>query len=213
MTAIRCVVSDFGGVLTTPLLPAFASFQQDIGVSPEAFRAAMARAAAAEDDGRPPLYALERGEMTEPEFMRRMEVALRAELDRDVSMREFSERFFAALQPNQALLEHYRSLRERGLRLAMITNNVREWEHRWRPLWRIDELFEVVVDSGFVGMRKPEPGIYELLLERVGLRADECVFVDDVPVNVEAAARLGFKTVLHHDTDATIAELEQLLAG
>ena len=212
MTAIRCVVSDFGGVLTSPLLPAFASFQEDIGVSPEAFRAAMTRAAA-EDGGAPPLYALERGEMTEPEFMRRMEAALRAELDRDVSMREFSERFFAALQPNEALLDYYRSLRERGLRLAMITNNVREWEHRWRPMLPIDELFEAVVDSGFVGMRKPEPGIYELLLERVELRAAECVFVDDVPVNVEAAAALGFATVLHHDTDATIAELEQLLAG
>ena len=208
----RCVVSDFGGVLTSPLLPAFASFQDDIGVSPQAFGAAMRRAAE-NDGGEHPLFALERGEMSEAEFIRRMEVALRAELDRDVSMREFSQRFFAALQPNEALFAYYRALRERGIRLAMVTNNVREWEPRWRPMLPVDEIFEVVVDSGFVGMRKPERGIYELVLTRLGLPATACVFVDDIEVNVEAAAALGFATVHHRDTDATIAELEQLLAG
>ena len=82
-----------------------------------------------------------------------------------------------------------RELRGRGLRTALLTNNVREWEPLWRAkLPEIDELFEVVVDSAFVGLRKPDPAIYELTLERLGgVRAERCVFVDDLDVNCEAA--------------------------
>ena len=72
--------------------------------------------------------------------------------------------------------------------MAMLTNNVREWEPLWRPMLPVDEIFETVVDSGFVGCRKPEPRIYALTLERVGAEAEACLFVDDVEVNCEGAA-------------------------
>jgi putative hydrolase of the HAD superfamily len=79
----------------------------------------------------------------------------------------------AAMQPNEPMLSYYRALhRERGIRLAVLTNNVREWQPRWRGPCRIDELFELVVDSSFEGVRKPEPEIYERTLARLGLPGD-----------------------------------------
>ena len=88
---------------------------------------------------------------------------------------------------------------------------MREWEPLWRAKLPVDELFETVVDSAFVGVRKPDPEIYALVLERLGLPAEACVFVDDLPRNVEAAAALGFATVRFHDTEQAIADLDALL--
>jgi len=209
MTPVRAVVSDFGGVLTTPLLHAFAAIQDEYGIPVGALGAALS--AAAEADGVHPLYELEKGRMTEAEFIRRVEDRLADELGRPVSMHDFNARYFAALQPNDALFAYFRTLRERGIRLALLTNNVREWEPRWRAMLPIDDVFEFVVDSAFVGMRKPEPEIYELTLSRLGLPADACAFVDDLERNVVAARQVGLHGVLHRDTDATIAELERLL--
>jgi len=129
-----------------------------------------------------------------------------------VSLHGFGARLMDALHPNQALLGYYRGLRERGIRLALLTNNVREWEPLWRPKLPIDALFETVVDSGFVGMRKPEPGIYELMLERLGLPGAACAFVDDLDVNIAAAREHGMHGVHFRDTDQAIAELDALLA-
>ena len=118
----------------------------------------------------------------------------------------------AELEPNEPLLAYYRSLRdERGIRLAILTNNVREWHDAWRTRLRIDELFELVVDSAFEGCRKPEPEIYALTLDRLGLPADACAFVDDVEVNVTAANEAGLHGIHFRDTDQAIAELDALL--
>jgi putative hydrolase of the HAD superfamily len=97
------------------------------------------------------------------------------------------------------------------MRLAILTNNVREWEPLWRTKLPIDEIFETVVDSAFVGVRKPDPAIYAIVLERLELPAEACVLVDDVAVNIEAARALGFAAVHFHDTDQAIAELDALL--
>ena len=124
------------------------------------------------------------------------------------------ETYFANLHPNEPMISYLRGLREEGLRLGLLTNNVREWEPLWRAkLPDVDELFEVIVDSGFVGMRKPEPEIYELTLERMGdgLRFEECLFLDDIEVNCEAARALGMTAVRFHDNDQAIAELEAAL--
>jgi putative hydrolase of the HAD superfamily len=209
MTTIRAVVSDFGGVLTSPLLDAFGAFQKDSGVSAAAIGAAMGAAAAA--DGRHPLFELEKGRITEAAFLAQLEAGLEAHLGRPVSLDGFGARLFAALEPNEPLFAYYRDLLGRGVRMAMLTNNVREWEQRWRALLPVDEVFELVVDSAFVGMRKPEPEIYALTLERLGLPAGACAFVDDLEINVDAARAAGMHGIHHRDTDATIAELEQLL--
>jgi putative hydrolase of the HAD superfamily len=207
---IQAVISDFGGVLTSPLLQAFDRVQDHIDVPGEAYGAAMAYSL--EHDGVHPLYALERGEITEAEFLARIGRGLEVALGRTVSLHGFGERLMDALDPNQELFDFYRGLKhERGLRFALCTNNVREWESRWRALLPIDDLFEVVVDSAFVGMRKPEPEIYTLTLERLALPADACAFVDDLAVNVEAARDAGIHGIVYTGTAQAIAELEALL--
>jgi putative hydrolase of the HAD superfamily len=128
-----------------------------------------------------------------------------------VALDGYGERLMGALRPNEPMFAYLRGLREKGLRLALLTNNVREWEPYWRPKLPVDELFEVVVDSGFVGMRKPEPGIYELMLERLGLPGDACAFVDDLEVNVAAAREHGMHGIVFRDADQAIAELDALL--
>jgi putative hydrolase of the HAD superfamily len=204
------VISDFGGVLTSPLMHAFNLVQDDLDVPVEAYGKAMAHSL--ERDGVHPLFALERGEITEAQFLARLERGLAAALGREVHLHGFGARLMEALEPNQELFERYAALRrERGMRFALCTNNVREWEPLWRAKLPIDDVFEVVVDSAFVGTRKPEPEIYAITLERLGLPGAACAFVDDVAVNVEAARDAGMAGIVYRGTAQAITELEALL--
>ncbi|MDQ3935162.1 MAG: HAD family phosphatase [Actinomycetota bacterium] len=206
---IRAVISDFGGVLTSPLLQSFVAYERETGVNFQAVGMAMARVA--ERDGAHPLYELECGRITEAEFFALLEAEVPG-----ASFATFRDSYFAHLEANEPMVDYMRSLRARGLRMALLTNNVREWEPHWRAkIPAVDEIFEVIVDSGFVGMRKPDPRIYELTLERLGdgLRAEECVFVDDLDVNCEAARTLGMRPVLFVSAEKAVAEIEALLNG
>jgi putative hydrolase of the HAD superfamily len=205
---IRALISDFGGVLTTPLSVGFLAYQQEAGVSLEELGRAMQRATEAHGDH--PLFVLERGEISEREFARRLE----EQLDGRFDLGRLRELYFERLDPNPAMIAYIGALRERGLRTALLTNNVREWEPLWRAkLPELDVIFEVVVDSAFVGMRKPEPEIYELTLERLGdgVVAEECLFIDDIEVNCEAARTLGMQAVRFVDATQAIAELDSAL--
>jgi epoxide hydrolase-like predicted phosphatase len=208
LTPFKAVISDFGGVLTTPLIESFLAYQRETGIALEDLGAAMGRMME-QDGGRHPLFELEKGNISEDEFTRR----LGAELGRELtSMRDT---YFEHLHPNEPMISYLRSLRSSGgLRLALLTNNVREWEPLWRAkLPDVEELFEVIVDSAFVGMRKPEPEIYSLTLERLGggLRFEECLFLDDIEVNCDAARDLGMTAVRFHDNGQAIGELEAAL--
>lgn len=205
---IRAVVCDFGGVLTTPLGNAFAAWSMESGVPLEDLGAAMA--AAAEKQGEHPLFMLEKGAISEDDFLAR----LQAELGDELRLDGMFDVWWRHLERNPEMIELMRSLRGRGLRMALLTNNVREWEPRWRPMLpELDELFEVVVDSGFVGMRKPERPIYELTLERLGgVSAAECLFVDDMELNCDTARELGMTAVQFHDTEQARTEIEAALA-
>jgi putative hydrolase of the HAD superfamily len=204
---IRAVISDFGGVLTAPLVEAFLAYQRESGVSMEDLGRAMA--AAAEERGEHPLYALERGEISEREFRGRLE----AQFDGAFHLERFRDVYFDRLAPNARMIDFMAELRTRGLRMALLTNNVREWEPLWRAkLPQIDEIFDVVVDSAFVGMRKPERRIYELTLERLGgIAAAECLFLDDIDANCATAAELGMRVVRFETNEQAIAEVERAL--
>jgi len=206
----RAVISDFGGVLTTPLGNAFAAWSRESGIPLEDLGAAMA--AANERHGEHPLFMLEKGLISEVEFIARLD----AELGEGRSLDDMLDVYFGHLEPNPEMIDYLRQVHERGLRLALLTNNVREWEPRWRVMLpEIDELFELVVDSAFVGMRKPEPEIYTLTLERLGggLTAEQCVFVDDIDVNCQAARELGMTAVRFETTDQARGEIEAALAA
>ena len=111
------------------------------------------------------------------------------------------------------MIELMRELKAAGYRMAMLTNNVREWEPLWRPMLPVDEIFETVVDSGFVGCRKPESKIYAITLDRIGLPAESCLFVDDVLVNCEGAEKAGMTAVHFQDNEQAIAEIRAKLVG
>jgi putative hydrolase of the HAD superfamily len=202
------LICDFGGVLTTPLQEGFLAYQEESGVSLEELGKAMGRAA--EEHGDHPLFVLERGEITEAEFRARIEPHLEDGFD----LARLRSLYFERLEPNGPMIEFVRELRGRGVRAALLTNNVREWEPLWRSkLPEVDELFELVVDSAFVGLRKPDPAIFELTLERLGGVAPErCVFVDDLDVNCEAARALGMAAVRFENAEQAISAVESALA-
>ena len=212
MAAIGTVISDFGGVLTTPLVSSFASVQDDTGIPMEELGKAMGRIE--EKEGKHPLFELETGRVTEVDFLRKLADELEPEIGHRPEMHRFAEIYFEALNPNPEMIELMRELKGSGLRMAMLTNNVKEWEPRWRSMLPVDEIFELVVDSAFVGMRKPDAEIYELTLQRLGGPAPEtCLFIDDIEANVIAARDLGLSAVHYRSNDQAIAEIREAVNG
>jgi putative hydrolase of the HAD superfamily len=211
MPDLEAVISDFGGVLTTPLLPSFMALQNEIGVSPEHFGQALR--AVTEEDGVNPLFAMERGEITELAFLERLGDGLEPLVGHRPHLHRFRELFIGTLHPNAEMIDLMRELRESGLRMAMLTNNVREWEPLWRAKLPVDEIFETVVDSAFVGCRKPEARIYEITVQRLGLAPEACLFVDDIEVNVNGARELGLRAIHFRDNAQAIGEIRAALAG
>jgi putative hydrolase of the HAD superfamily len=205
MPEIEAIVSDFGGVLTTPLLSSFLAVQDEIGISPEDLGKAMR--AATEERGENPLFELERGEIAETEFLELLADALEPGADHRPHLHRFREIYFEALHPNEKMIELMRELKASGLKMAMLTNNVREWEPLWRSMLPVDEIFEEIVDSAFVGCRKPEARIYELTLERIGMPAEACLFVDDLQPNIEGAEAAGMNAVHFRDNEQAIAAI------
>jgi putative hydrolase of the HAD superfamily len=210
MTEIKTVISDFGGVLTTPLIQSFMAFQDQTGITTETLGKAMQVATEANGDN--PLFEMERGEITEVAFLDQLTDCLEPLLGHRPEMHRFREIYFEALQTNPPMIELMRELKDEGFQMVMLTNNVQEWEPFWRPMLPVDEIFETVVDSGFVGCRKPESKIYELTLERVGQAAESCLFVDDVLVNCEGARKAGLHAVHFKDNEQAIPEIRAALA-
>jgi putative hydrolase of the HAD superfamily len=206
---ITTVVADFGGVLSTPLAPAFGVVQAHLGLPPEALGRAMAAVEAAR--GVHPLHELETGVLAEGAFYDLLAERLTADLGRPVRLDDFSDRYWAALGRNHALLEHLHGVRRAGYRMGLLTNNVREWAPRWQAMVPM-ELFDDVVDSAEVGLRKPDPEIYALTARRLGVPGEEIVFLDDFASNCEAAREAGWTPVRFEDTAQAIAELEAILA-
>lgn len=211
MSQIEAVISDFGGVLTAPLLNGFRAFQETAGIPLEAFGQAMAAIAARH--GANPLFELETGRMTEASFLGELSSQLSDDLGRPVTLHGFGETYLDHLDPNEPLIAYMRELRDRGYRMALCTNNVREWDPLWRAKLPVDQIFEVVVDSSVVGARKPEPRIYEITLQRLGVAAEAALFVDDVEINCDAARELGMTAVWFQDNDQVIPEIEAVLSG
>jgi putative hydrolase of the HAD superfamily len=207
---ITTVISDFGGVLTTPLVQSFAAVQDETGIPFEELAKAMGRIE--EEDGKHPLYELEKGNLSEVDFLAKLGDQLEPAIGHRPELHRFSEIYFEALHPNPPMIELMREAKAGGHRMGLLTNNVREWEPLWRSMLPVDEIFEAVVDSGFVGLRKPDAQIYELMLERLDdVPAEECLFIDDVDVNCAAAHELGMSAVHYQHNDQAIPEIRKSL--
>lgn len=209
MSEIEAIVSDFGGVLTTPLLRSFLAVQDEIGISAEDLGKAMR--AATEKRGENPLFEMERGELAENDFLDLLADALEPLAGHRPHLHRFREIYFEVLHPNVEMIGLMRELKASGLKMAMLTNNVREWEPLWRSMLPVDEIFEEIVDSAFVGWRKPEAQIYELTLERIGTPAEACLFIDDLHPNVEGAEAAGMSAVHFRDNEQAIGEIRAAL--
>ena len=160
------------------------------------------------DDGDHPWHRLERGEISLEENRRLNRDALAAagiELTPPPPGSASIE--FVASEPMVALVH---DLRAAGLRLGVLTNNVREFRDRWRSMMPFDDWFDDVVDSHEVGMRKPNPAIYQLALARLGAEASRTAFLDDVATNVSAAEAVGMRAVVvDEDPSAAIATVRR----
>ena len=169
-----------------------------------------------EADGDHPWHRLERGEGTLAEALEAADKSCRADGIEGFN----SEGFFKAMSGTSSeerrdmAVAKVRELNEAGKRQAIITNNAKEFGEMWRQLIPVDELFEAVIDSSAVGMRKPDPRIYQLALKRMDVsRAESGVFLDDFEPNVDAARDLGMHGVLVGDDIAlALAELDRILA-
>ncbi|NYI05367.1 HAD family hydrolase [Allostreptomyces psammosilenae] len=200
---VDVLVCDYGGVLTNPLIETFTTFSQTTGLSLEALGGALA--AHTEKYGKPPMAALEVAEITEAEFVERLLPFLPEEAAEVLSGQPFGELWFRGRLPNQELIDFLKELREGGVRLAMLTNNVVEWRPRWRAQMPVDELFELVVDSSEEKVRKPDPEIYQRLVSRLGVPAERVLLLDDTEENLVAAREQGLQALLFQDTAQAVA--------
>lgn len=208
--AVEAVLFDFGGVFTGSPFAAVEAAGEALGARPgQLFEILFG---AYDRDGDHPWHRLERGELSFGEAREQI-ISLGAEVGLEFEPLEVLAGAAGEEGPRQELIERVRRLRKDGYRTAIVTNNVREFSDRWRSLLPVDELFELVVDSSAVGVRKPCPEIYHIALERLGnLSPARAVFLDDYPPNVEAAQAVGMHGILvGSDISAAIAELDQLL--
>lgn len=194
----RGLLVDYGGVLTSNLFDSFRSFCELEGLAPEE----IGRRFRSDPSCRELLVALETGQLEEAEFEQRFGTIL------GVEGTGLIDRLFAGSGPEPAMLDAVLHARRAGVRTGLISNS---WGTRRYDRERLAELFDGVVISGEVGIRKPAPEIYALGAERVGVAPADCVFVDDLAFNLAPAAELGMATVHHVSADQTITELERLL--
>lgn len=194
----RGLLVDWGGVMTTNLFVSFASFCEREGLEAQALVHQLREDAQA----RGLVIALETGELDESAFERAFARRLGVGADGLV------DRLFAGSAPDPDMQAAVLRVRQSGIPTGLLSNS---WGTRRYPRERLAELFDTVTISGEVGLRKPAPEIYELAVQRIGVAAEQCVFVDDVPGNLQPAAQLGMATVHHRASGETIAELEHLL--
>ena len=207
---IKAVVSDFGGVITLPLIEGFKRAHAELGIPIEALGKAMALTASRAPE--PPLWTLERGQMTEPDFIAGLAAALSEVLGRPVDLDGYGARLMGELEANDELLAYYRALRERGVRLAILTNNVREWH---------DALADEVRDRRAVRARRrlrlrghPQAGAGDLRAARS--RASACPARRARSSTTSRStsrprARAGMHAIHFRETAQVIAELDALV--
>jgi epoxide hydrolase-like predicted phosphatase len=197
-TAYRGLLVDWGGVMTSNVFDAFRAFCEREGLEPDTLR----RRFREDQSSRELLIALETGKLDEDEFEPRFAAVLGVEAPGLI------ERIFAGARPDEEMLAAVERARSQGVRTGLVSNS---WGTRRYDRSLLGRLFDGVVISGEVGIRKPSPEIYALAADAVGLDPSRCVFVDDLPFNLKPAAEMGMATVHHSEPAQTITALEELL--
>jgi putative hydrolase of the HAD superfamily len=207
----RGVITDWHGVLTPPLRSTIQAWLDADGIDWASYLTVVRDwvSQAYGPGGEPnPIHALERGECSGPDFERMLAPLLLTRHGQGVTAEGLLHRMFAAGLPVPAMYDMIRTLRAAGLRTALLSNS---WGGAEYPRADFPGLFDLVVLSGEVGMRKPEPRIFRHAVQALGLDPAECVFVDDMEPNVVAARACGLTSVLHTEPAATAQALQDLL--
>ncbi|MEU0488326.1 HAD family phosphatase [Nocardiopsis sp. NPDC006139] len=205
----RGVISDWGGVLTPPLPDGIRAWLTADRIDAAHYYEVMTPYfdGSLVDDN--PVHALERGEIDTALFERDLASLLRSTHGGPVIAEGLIERMFASFAPVHDMYEALRDARRSGASTALLSNS---WGNGY-PREHFDTTFDEVVISGEVGMRKPEPRIYLHTCRRMGLRPQECVFIDDLEHNVRTAEELGMTGILHTDVATTTRELRSFLTA
>ncbi|GAA4969462.1 hypothetical protein GCM10023334_093000 [Nonomuraea thailandensis] len=201
---------DWGGVLTSSLSDSIARWIAADRIDADRYYTVMREMidhAYRGGDSESVVHALERGEIDGAAFERDLAARLLT-LDGVPPVAEgLLERMFAGFERVEAMYDMLRDVRGSGVKTCLLSNS---WSNTYpRDDW--DEVFDAVVISGEVGMRKPEPRIFQHALGLIGLAGAECVFIDDIEANIDAARALGIAGIHHRDAATTIAELETVL--
>lgn len=212
---IRGVIVDWGGVMTSPIIETMDAWIAAEQIDRDSYTTVMRRwvvQAYVEGLDGNPIHALERGECTDEEFERLLAAELRHVDGQPVRAERLLERMFAAGVLQAEMLDLVRSLRQAGLRTALLSNS---WGTSGLAYPRdlLGELFDVVVISAEVGMRKPEDRIFRHTAALLGLEPSQCVFIDDVEANVTAAQTIGLAALHHRESAATFAHLAGLVGS
>jgi epoxide hydrolase-like predicted phosphatase len=195
----RGLLVDFGGVLTTNVFESFRAFCQEEGLEANAFLELFRHDAGARRD----LREVEVGKIDEDEFARR--IGGRLGIDR---IENFIDRLFARMAPDGEMVAAVKRARAAGVRTGLVSNSLGSGRYDREAF---PELFDGVVISGEVGLHKPQPEIFRLGAESIGLLPEECVFVDDLRENCDGAEALGMTAILHRGAESTLPQLERLL--
>jgi epoxide hydrolase-like predicted phosphatase len=207
---IRAVIWDYGGVFSGSPFDAMAGVAREMGVDPERYLEIVFGPYDRDTDH--PWHRLERGETALATARAEIiEIGRRDGIDAD-PFHLFTAMGRGGGGMRGEVVDVARELRASGLGSALVTNNALEFRDYWRRSIPLDELFDHVIDSSEVGLRKPDPRIFELALERLGVDASSAVFLDDYAGNVDAARRVGIRGVLVTDAyGEALAELSRLL--
>jgi putative hydrolase of the HAD superfamily len=210
---VEAAVFDLGGVFLAGGVESVQAFGRRHGLDDEAWRA-IRRDLFHDEDGI--WSAVERGHATFADFIARLR-ALAAEHGSQISVHD-AENFMGntGLRATERLRAEIVAAAARlhaRMPTALLTNNIPEWRSGWRSLIDVDGLFDVVIDSCEVGMRKPEPPIYELTRAKLGLPHTALFLVDDLGVNLKAARALGWQTLRYDDTARVLSVLDALAEG
>lgn len=206
---ITTVLFDFGGVFTPSPFAAARTEGSVLGHDPEVVIEIIFGRYDTDTDH--PWHRLERGEVS-LEAARSDIIGIAAAQGIELDPFEALRHMASKEHDEEPFIERARRLRADGYRTGLITNNVAEFRDAWRTMIPVDELFEIVVDSCEVGMRKPDPRVFHLALERLDADPTTTVFLDDFDGNVRAAQALGMHAILvGADRHAAVAELDALL--
>lgn len=199
------LIVDFGGVLTTPLQDSMVAFSEAAGIEFQDLLRVTLKAYMGQGD--PLVVDFETGRLDESEFSLQFAQRIAQETGVEIDPERLVQRLFGALRLDEGMFDAVAAIRRAGNKTALLSNS---WGVSSYPRERLEEVMDVIVISGEVGMRKPDPEIFVHTIEELGLGADHCVFVDDHPGHLEVAQEIGLTTVLHRDAARTIEELERL---